>query len=747
MSLKLNVNGNFVQKAGLAIPFKSDALFWLDGTISGNEFIDKSGNGRNFAITNNDIGTSKGFKYKSAATISAPVGDAVLIAADINNFLYDSGGTPNEISVISLFQNIDYEDKLFTRHKDISVNAVGVETYEPRVLDIVLYDNVKVGDELTKCNSYFEVPAKVTPFREVGAGKAYATIVAAASFAPAGTTVYIYSGTYKENGAQSSLYMPGNVTLIGVGYVTVQSASATRVVFADKGSNYQEYKGLIIDGEGLTGTGIEFNSGATGQKVDRCKIINTTSQDIVTESSGDNTEIFNSILTGLVNQLNLNGTSDVRGNLFVGSCDRSIIHLSDSTLDVFNNKFNVNNTNEVIYLSTGTRNVNVKGNTAIGLGGGAWLGRANLANVVVALNCSYNNISGHYTNTPIRIEGLAVFDNLIVDNNTFNLNASTIGGAIYIENQVAPIITNNIINKLGTQLVDLIRVHSTGKQCDGYLISNNVLSSDYQTGHGIIIGNEGSGAWTGKLENGTISKNKIYGAFYNSGNLTPNNHEIMINDQQNFVIEYNFVRGGGIGFITKGDISVTEGIVKYNIFENCHKPIFINGIRGVKIYNNTIVNLGKSFAQAINIIENAGGTAESTIIKNTIIITIGGAFITIDNVSLPNFETNYALFKHTGGNEKIQFRIEGVDKTFSEWEALNYDLNSHLLTDNEYNNLFIDKINADYGINIMPYNALDLGNSYKTGLSNETVWGGENILPDVVNKDQIDQWDIGAYIN
>jgi hypothetical protein len=44
-------------------------------------------------------------------------GDAVLIAADINNFLYDAGGTPNAIPVVSLFQDIDYEHKIFCKHE------------------------------------------------------------------------------------------------------------------------------------------------------------------------------------------------------------------------------------------------------------------------------------------------------------------------------------------------------------------------------------------------------------------------------------------------------------------------------------------------------------------------------------------------------------------------------------------------------------------------------------------------------
>ena len=76
------------------IPLQSSALVWLDGELDGNEFVDKSGNARNFTITNKDF-TANYFPYKSAATISAPVGDATLIAADVNNFLYGPGADLN----------------------------------------------------------------------------------------------------------------------------------------------------------------------------------------------------------------------------------------------------------------------------------------------------------------------------------------------------------------------------------------------------------------------------------------------------------------------------------------------------------------------------------------------------------------------------------------------------------------------------------------------------------------------------
>ena len=148
------------------IPNSNQALVWLDGTIeyyNGNYYFnDTSGNGRDFLITGYDFEESwvLGMPYKSAATISAPVGDATLIDADTNYYLYDNGGNPNQISVVSLFQNVDYSNKIFCRHIAQQLNSNGVETYEPRVVDFTVYSSVRSGIPLTDCNTYFSVPSK-----------------------------------------------------------------------------------------------------------------------------------------------------------------------------------------------------------------------------------------------------------------------------------------------------------------------------------------------------------------------------------------------------------------------------------------------------------------------------------------------------------------------------------------------------------------------------------------------------------
>ena len=212
-------------------PLIEDALFWLDGSIitvgEDKYFRDRLWT-RNFLITGYDFESTwtKGMPYKTAATISAPAADAALIAADINNYLYASDGTPNQIPVVSLFQDIDYEHKLFCRHRNQVVNGFGVETYEPRVIDIVLYNTVKSGADLTTCQEYFVVPVEDTTTSawlspsgndSTGTGTKTAPYRSLAKIKDTTkATVYLKSGTYDMGERLSFTGTP--LTVVGVGY-------------------------------------------------------------------------------------------------------------------------------------------------------------------------------------------------------------------------------------------------------------------------------------------------------------------------------------------------------------------------------------------------------------------------------------------------------------------------------------------------------------------------------------------------
>lgn len=149
------------------VPFRSDILAGGDGTIiqvGADYFLKDLKSGKNLLITGYDFATTidKGFPYKSAATISAPAGDAAFIAADLNNFWYAVDDTPNQIPVVSLFQDIDYEHKFFFKHAAQILDGNGVETYEPRVIEWAVYSTAKVGGDITTAQTYFGTPVETT---------------------------------------------------------------------------------------------------------------------------------------------------------------------------------------------------------------------------------------------------------------------------------------------------------------------------------------------------------------------------------------------------------------------------------------------------------------------------------------------------------------------------------------------------------------------------------------------------------
>jgi len=276
------------RKAGTsAIPTATGSMFYLDGSVekigANYYFTDKTGNGRAFLITGYDFDTDwvKGFPYKSAATISAPAGDAALISADINSYLYTSG-TPNQIPVVSLFQDIDFEHKIFTRHLPAVSNPDGVELISACVIEVIMYSAAKSGADLTSCQSYFSVPVeqagavylkgngsdanpsgtKEAPWRSIDKIKSTSA-----------TVVYLLSGDYTP---AALVNLTGNaVSLIGTGlskftlHTTSFGLTFTRPVTC---------KGLQITNSAST-YGINMSNDVT---FDFCKLINAGSGKFIT---------------------------------------------------------------------------------------------------------------------------------------------------------------------------------------------------------------------------------------------------------------------------------------------------------------------------------------------------------------------------------------------------------------------------------------------------------------------------------
>jgi hypothetical protein len=240
------------------IPYQENALVWIDGVTieeSGVKyFVDKK-SGKNFKITDYDFpeAWTEGFPYKSKATISAPVGDAALIAADINNFLYDSGGVPNQIPVVSLFNNIDYENKIFCRNvepvtetKTVETTVDGVfesydiEVSEGFVKDIVVYIDSFIYANMGLVNKYFNVPeedltAKWSDFtngdNSTGDGtkaNPYKTIYKSMQETTVNGNVYAKSGEYQEDSiTRGYLRLDKQVNITGTGLTKVNATTAS----------------------------------------------------------------------------------------------------------------------------------------------------------------------------------------------------------------------------------------------------------------------------------------------------------------------------------------------------------------------------------------------------------------------------------------------------------------------------------------------------------------------------------------
>jgi len=268
----------------------TQSLFYLDGTIiddAGTKYFeDKSANGRDFLITSYDFDTAwtTGFPYKSVATISAPAADAALIAADINNFLYAGDGTPNQIPVVSLFQDIDYDHKIFCKHEAQIVDSDDVETYEPRVSRMFMASDVLIGATLTQAQSYFGVPVENTTTMAwispagndlTGDGsKAAPYKTLSKILTSVKTDIYIKTGSYLGGGTYSAT---SGIALRGTGYSLITSGAAAIGTYL---SRPVTFKGLVINCDTSASNSFWMRGGVGSPTVEFCKVIKTVGSSV-----------------------------------------------------------------------------------------------------------------------------------------------------------------------------------------------------------------------------------------------------------------------------------------------------------------------------------------------------------------------------------------------------------------------------------------------------------------------------------
>lgn len=700
--------------AGRIIPNKSDAIVWLDGTISGNNFVDKI-SGRLFPITNKDFPTGwvKGFPYKSAATFSAPAGDAALIAADLNNFFY-TAGVPNQIPVISCFQDVDYEHRLFFRHISQSVNIdTMVETYEPRVAEMVLYNTPATGGDLTARNAYFNVPVEITinvlwvsPTGNNTTGNGskanpYQTITKGLSNTK---ITYVKSGVYTE-GAYLSIDKAYNVK--GIGAVEVKSTGANYVMwFSSAASAIVE--GLVLNGESARASVVRYFGNTITHTLTRCVLKGGTTYGIYSDSSSTDQCVVNNCLfiNNNTNAIRLTSPFKFYSCFFSGVTSDSSIRAysinSSGKFTFINSRISVDCSNEYLLslVNTNQFEVAVTGGRIDGINSG---------NGIRSYNQKTTEITGVWFSNP--------------------------------ETGKTPI----SIGSNGTL--------STKNSINGVSVNTNALN-----GYGITCGADSTGAGNNKLENIVIDSSRVFGPLYYDNTKSVTIHGIFVGFQSNAIINHNFSLGHSFGVGYKGGVGVDaiNGSIKYNVIkDNKNQGIIIGGVTNAPVYNNTLVfkNLNTPSLGAIYIYSIGLSYAFGTKIKNTITVieqatALSRAVFLVDTDCLTNFECDYNIYY---SSLPLLFSVGSNNYTFAQWQALGYDTHSIVLpTLAAAKALFVDYDNMNFALS---ENSLaigfgqNLGEPYNVGLDASTNWGSESQLPVVITKQQPVSWDCGAYIH
>lgn len=726
---------------GKSIPSKSDAVVWLDGTISGNNFVDKI-SGRLFPIANKDFpaGWTRGFPYKSAATFSAPAGDAVLIAADVNNFFY-TAGIPNQIPVISLFQNVDYANRLFCRHISQSIDIdTYAETYEPRVAELVLYSTIKSGVDLSACNSYFNVPVevitsvkwvdpvngvdtnagtKISPWKSLTKAETSSTLL---------DTIYVRSGIITE----ANYWNPTKtLTYKAIGNVTIRSISNTYVVLGQTPSGYN-VNGFTFDGENnTTNVMLTYNNA----NYDRCRFINpkTTTGGVLVGIQSGLPKFTNSIIVG--------GFTDglvrpTRPTIF-DSCYLSakiITGAADSNLTITNCRYITTGLSTETCVSSATAlNVLINGGDVVTNGNYSFIQATFSQSITASLNIKNCKITINSLNIGLidaqngSFHDIDLSNNFIVNNTSKDVLINRSGANITISNNV------NINNSTGSGF----NVIKTNLTTCSVAINNNLVMLYGNSSYGIGVGNEVTSANDNSFSNINITKNKVLGAKYFNASASIVTHGIFVGFQGvNCDISYNYVNGAGIGLVVKGsNTNYSNLIAKYNLFkDNLSYGVYFKGAKFSKIYNCTLEDNGHEFHYTSN--TGLDGSSGNTV-KNCILSNNNGYAYYFDALS------------YAGGNVSENNTIYFINKLAyngtsdinpSQWNSDGFDLLS-VFANPLLVNLIPSQNSPAIGV------GADLGVNYNTGLDASTNWGSESQLPVVITKQQPVSWDCGAYIH
>lgn len=773
MAIGLGIGPAFKKGFSWSSYWTQQSLFFLDGTIitvgENKYFEDKSAADRHFLITGYDFASdwTTGFPYKSAATISAPAADAALIAADINNFLYDAGGTPNQIPVVSLFQDIDYEHKIFCKHVAQTVDAEGVELTEPYVSHMFMATDALSGADLTKAYTDFSVPTEEAAYNWVTkAGQdAAARGTKAAPWlttqygennASAEANVYVKTGEYAEYDTSFNYVMYNKkINFHAIGRMKLDNSHESYLGYLLRIHTQGEtsIKRFIFDTDKVY-TGAVVSIEGTAEIIDTCKINGRASAAIIGTPAA--------------------GVYTIRNSILIVTAGTQVLGFASAgTLNFENNYVYKALGTYVINSYTGAIELNIKNNKISGVWTTACIraagpGQKNIIGNTINLTSTSSKsifsadaaadtsllIRGNKVNISVVPDSdvvaylASVLTSIKFDRNTFTIGAitKTAISILRIINNDAIEVTDNVFDVSLTGTIYPIRIESTGTDIDNSIISGNAIRLRVGTGgYPIIIGGDASSAGDNHCNNVTVRRNAIYGQNYND--TTPANvstHAILYGFSKGLITQ-NYVNGVGPGCVSKSE--ATDGSdITYNIVIDTIWALYVKGADACKIYNNFFRNTRLTSSIGVYVIPNTTTAPSGIEVKNNILINdIDNANNWLINIHVDSLDTlvsDYNVFYTKRADGKIISVSDGNTYTLTEWQALGFDAHSVVLTDGQLASQF--PTGQYYPTTPIIGEVLDA--AYDEGLDVATNWGNDETAPSVVVKDQAATWQIGAYI-
>ncbi len=332
-----------------------------------------------------------------------------------------------------------------------------------------------------------------------------------------------------------------------------------------------------------------------------------------------------------------------------------------------------------------------------------------------------------------------IFDVLNLLKNIFILFFLTIGFPLLAQTTLKVEGTIVINNEPGTwEGVDIPRSEPTA-----FTYYNNSITSVNSSGYMLQAGDEVENSRNNNLDGMIISGNKFTWNGTADSSIT---HAVFTGYNINSTVIYNYLDRTPHGILFKSgsddgfNMTYTSGGAAYNIVKNARLSLRIKGMNGVHVYNNTFFN-DTNTDWSISIIEidaNRDKLVPAPSLGTRIYNNIFYTKYQIPNISieawcLSDFESDYNVFYCETGTPV--FVISGELKTFTEWQALGYDIHSVVVNPDFVNTTsFVPVLRLDYGTN--------LGAEWQTGLSTSAIWS--STYPTTTN--QYGKWQTGARV-